>query len=67
MVESEVSSGENVVMGGGPSQVSSLHYQPTILTEVTESMTLFKEEIFGSVISVKKFSTDQEALIIANG
>merc|ERR1719154_985813 len=66
MVESAVNSGAKVVMGGGPSQVSSLHYQPTILTEVTDSMSLFQEEIFGPVISVKKFSTEQEALDIAN-
>ena len=48
--------------------VSSLHYQPTIttLTEVTDIMTLFQEEIFGPVISVSKFSTEQEALDIAN-
>jgi len=66
MVESAVNSGAKVVMGGGPSQVSPLHYQPTILTEVTDSMTLFQEEIFGPVISVKKFKTEQEALDIAN-
>eukprot|EP00092_Neocalanus_flemingeri_P014165 GFUD01015283.1.p1 GENE.GFUD01015283.1~~GFUD01015283.1.p1 ORF type:complete len:536 (-),score=199.14 GFUD01015283.1:218-1747(-) len=66
MVESAVSSGAKVVMGGGPSPVSSLHYQPTILTEVTDNMTLFQEEIFGPVISVAKFSTEQEALDIAN-
>ena len=66
MVESAVNSGAKVVTGGGPSPVSPLHYQPTILTEVTDSMTLFQEEIFGPVISVKKFSTEQEALDIAN-
>ena len=66
MVESAVSSGAKVVMGGGPSQVSPLHYQPTILTEVTGSMTLFQDEIFGPVISVMKFSTEKDALDIAN-
>ena len=66
MVESAVNSGAKVVMGGAPSQVSPLHYQPTILTEVTDSMTLFQEEIFGPVISVKKFKTEEEALDIAN-
>ena len=66
MVESAVSSGAKVVVGGAPSSVSPLHYQPTILTEVTDSMTLFQEEIFGPVISVAKFSTEQEALDIAN-
>eukprot|EP00090_Calanus_glacialis_P038179 TRINITY_DN6672_c0_g1_i1.p1 TRINITY_DN6672_c0_g1~~TRINITY_DN6672_c0_g1_i1.p1 ORF type:complete len:498 (+),score=139.20 TRINITY_DN6672_c0_g1_i1:130-1494(+) len=66
MVESAVSSGAKVVVGGAPSSVSPLHYQPTILTEVTDSMTLFQEEIFGPVVSVAKFSTEQEALDIAN-
>ena len=66
MVESAVNSGAKVVMGGGPSPVSSLHYQPTILTEVTDNMTLFQEEIFGPVISVKQFRSEQEALDIAN-
>ena len=66
MVESAVSSGAKVVMGGAPSSVSPLHYQPTILTDVTDNMTLFQEEIFGPVVSVAKFSKEQEALDIAN-
>ena len=66
MVESSVKAGANLVMGGGPSPVSPLHYQPTILTDVTEDMVVFQDEIFGPVISVAKFKTEQEALDIAN-
>jgi len=66
MVESAINSGARVVTGGGPSPVSPLHYLPTILTEVTDKMALFQDEIFGPVISIKKFKTEQEALDIAN-
>ena len=66
MVEEAVKEGAKVVAGGAPSPVSPLHYQPTILTEVKDNMSLFQEEIFGPVVSVKKFSTEEEALDIAN-
>ena len=66
MVESAINSGARLVTGGGPSPASPLHYLPTILTEVTDKMALFQDEIFGPVISIKKFKTEQEALDIAN-
>ena len=66
MVTSSLKAGAQCVMGGGPSDVSPLHYQPTILTEVTEDMVVFQEEIFGPVISLARFKTEEEALNIAN-
>merc|ERR1712080_58326 len=54
------------VMGGEPSTVGPLHYKPTILTGVAPDMELCKEEIFGPVLSVRNFSTEQEALDLAN-
>ena len=66
MVSSSVKAGAQVVMGGQASDVSPLHYQPTILTNVTEDMVVFQEEIFGPVISLAKFSSEEEALTIAN-
>ena len=36
------------------------------MTDVTEDMVVFQDEIFGPVISVAKFKTEQEALEIAN-
>jgi aldehyde dehydrogenase len=41
------------------------YVQPTIF-EGTNTMRVFQEEIFGPVVSVAKFSTDEEALHIAN-
>ena len=67
MVSASVQAGARLVMGGeAASAVSPLHYQPTILTEVTEDMIVFQEEIFGPVISLAKFKTEEEALAIAN-
>ena len=67
MVSSSVQAGAGLVLGGGPaSDVSPLHYQPTILTGVTEDMIVFQEEIFNQVIILARFGTEDEALNIAN-
>ena len=41
-------------------------YEPTIFTDVDNSMTIAQEEIFGPVLSVIKFKSDDEAVRIAN-
>lgn len=41
--------------------------QPTIFADVTADMHVGREEIFGPVMCFSKFSTDQEAISIANG
>ncbi len=40
--------------------------QPTIFTDVDPKMTIFREEIFGPVLSVTKFGSDEEAIALAN-
>ncbi|MFM2371871.1 MAG: hypothetical protein RIS85_1593, partial [Pseudomonadota bacterium] len=55
--------GERAVHEG---ELSSGYYvQPTVL-EGHNKMRVFQEEIFGPVLAVTKFSTDEEALAIAN-
>lgn len=39
---------------------------PTIFTDVSPKMRIFREEIFGPVLAITKFSTDEEALALAN-
>lgn len=39
---------------------------PTIFADVTEEMTIFREEIFGPVACVSKFRTEEEAVALAN-
>ena len=41
--------------------------KPTVFAGVTPSMTIAKEEIFGPVLSIMSYETEEEAIAIANG
>ncbi|MDG1531997.1 MAG: aldehyde dehydrogenase family protein [Paracoccaceae bacterium] len=56
-----------VATGGRKMNIPGAFLEPTILTNVTPDMTIANEEVFGPVLSVLKFSTDDEAVNIANG
>lgn len=43
-----------------------LFIEPTILTNVTREMRVCREEIFGPVVCIQEFSSEQEAIEIAN-
>ena len=43
------------------------YIEPTIFIGVTPNMCIAQEEIFGPVVTVQPFQTDEEALEIANG
>ncbi|WP_328537678.1 aldehyde dehydrogenase family protein [Streptomyces sp. NBC_00344] len=43
------------------------YHQPTIFTGVTPEMRVAQEEIFGPILTVLPFDTDEEAVEIANG
>ncbi len=45
---------------------NGFYIQPTMFTEVNNAMTIACEEIFGPILSVIPFSTEQEAIEIAN-
>ncbi len=54
---------------GGVSISASLggaYYPPTILTNVTSAMRVMKEEVFGPVLPIMVFDTDDEAIELAN-
>jgi aldehyde dehydrogenase (NAD+) len=59
--------GATIVSGGAQSAYRGFYVQPTILTDVTASMTVAKEEIFGPVLSIIRFSDENEAVALANG
>ena len=65
-----VEEGAEVLTGGGAAQMGGdlsegFYIQPTIL-KGHNKMRVFQEEIFGPVVSVTTFKTDEEALAIAN-
>jgi succinate-semialdehyde dehydrogenase/glutarate-semialdehyde dehydrogenase len=66
LVQASVAAGARVALGGGPHQLGGCFYQPTVLTEVTSGMAVFRNEIFGPVAPVVRFSTEEEAIAMAN-
>lgn len=67
MVSDAQGQGATVATGGRKMNIPGAFLEPTILTDVTPDMTIANEEAFGPVLSVLKFSTDDEAIKIANG
>jgi len=65
-VDDALSKGATAVLGGKHSQLGGNFVEPTILTNVTEDMRVFREEIFGPVAPLFKFSTEEEAISMAN-
>lgn len=60
--------GAKISLGGEPNKVPGKGFfiQPTILTDVQQSFRVAREEIFGPVVTVIKYSTDEEAIEMAN-
>jgi succinate-semialdehyde dehydrogenase/glutarate-semialdehyde dehydrogenase len=65
-VDDAVAKGANVVAGGGRSDLGACYFEPTVLTGVNPGMRVFREEIFGPVAPLFKFSTEEEAIEMAN-
>ena len=66
MVEEAVAKGAKVLTGGARASQGECFYQPTILTNVNDSMRVFREEIFGPIAPIFKFDTEAEAIAMAN-
>jgi acyl-CoA reductase-like NAD-dependent aldehyde dehydrogenase len=58
--------GANLAFGGQRLGNSGNFYAPTLFTGVEPSMSIFREEIFGPVLSVTPFDTPEEAVRLAN-
>jgi succinate-semialdehyde dehydrogenase/glutarate-semialdehyde dehydrogenase len=66
LVGDAVGKGARVVLGGKPHALGGTFYEPTFLADVSNSMRLFSEEIFGPVAPLYRFSTEAEAIAMAN-
>ncbi|WP_312419250.1 aldehyde dehydrogenase family protein [Shinella sp.] len=66
-VRSGVDEGAILLTGGSAAKSGSGHFvEATIFDHVAPSMTIFKEEIFGPVLSVTRFDTVDEVIELAN-
>ncbi|PSR73539.1 hypothetical protein PHLCEN_2v10458 [Hermanssonia centrifuga] len=65
-IESGKQEGAKLALGGVKRSGKGYFVDPTIFTDITPEMKIVKEEIFGPVLSVGKFSTEEEAIRLAN-
>ncbi len=61
-----VGKGATVVTGGGRHQAGSLFFQPTVLADCTQDMLIAHEETFGPVAPIFRFTSEAEAIAMAN-
>jgi betaine-aldehyde dehydrogenase len=65
-VRKGVEEGATLATGGHRIEGSGFYYEPTIFVDVDNSMTIAQEEIFGPVLVVIPFDSEEEAVRIAN-
>src|SRR5699024_11467235 len=58
--------GAEVLVGGKAIEGKGFFIEPTVFTNVTNDMTIAREEIFGPVLTVLTYDTVEEAIEIAN-
>ena len=62
--------GARLVLGGGAPNDDALaqgfYYLPTLFTDCTADMAVVREELFGPVITIERFATEDEVLRLAN-
>jgi aldehyde dehydrogenase (NAD+) len=69
LIQSGIDEGATLVAGGAgrPSNFDKGYYvKPTVFTNVENNMRIAKEEIFGPVLSIIPFETEEEAIAITN-
>ncbi|MEW4305904.1 aldehyde dehydrogenase family protein [Rossellomorea marisflavi] len=63
LIEKGIEEGANPVLRGNN---SGRLFEPTVLADVTTDMTVAQEELFGPVVCIIPFDTEEEAIAIAN-
>jgi betaine-aldehyde dehydrogenase len=70
LVETAIAAGAKVVVRGGPFKDGPLakgaFYRPTLLEISDHSMPIAQEEVFGPVLAMQAFDTEEEAVTLAN-
>lgn len=66
LVHDAIAQGAQLLCGGHRHSAGAQFYAPTVLTDVTPSMAVAREEIFGPVAPIMAFDTEAEAVDLAN-
>ena len=66
-VADALAKGAKVITGAQrPKHLQGAYYEPTILTNITQDMRVWKEEVFGPVLPIVSFDSLEQAIALAN-
>ena len=66
LVTSSLAAGATLALGGSAVDGPGYFYQPTVLTDVPSHARILHEEVFGPVAPISTFTTESEAIRLAN-
>ncbi|WP_431790686.1 NAD-dependent succinate-semialdehyde dehydrogenase [Microbacterium paraoxydans] len=66
LVDDAVERGATLLAGGKALEGTGTFYEPTVLTDVVPGSAILREEIFGPVLAIATFETEDEAVRLAN-
>lgn len=66
LLDDAVKKGAKITTGGCRAEGEGYFFTPTVVTNITKEMHITKEEIFAPIAAVIRFSTEKEAIQIAN-
>lgn len=66
-VERAVAGGAKLLWGGAPHPFGAQYFQPTALTNLQQDDEIVQNEVFGPVLTLQTFDSDEAAIAMANG
>ena len=66
-VERAIADGAELLWGGKPHPFGAQYFQPTMLTHLKQDSEIVQNEVFGPVLTLQTFTSDEELIEMANG
>jgi 5-carboxymethyl-2-hydroxymuconic-semialdehyde dehydrogenase len=67
-VERAIAAGARPILGGGPdTDLGGLYFRPTVFLDAAPGSEILREEVFGPVLTVQTYGSEDEAVELANG
>lgn len=66
LVDDALEKGASAITGGRRASLGEHFFEPTVLRDAQPDMRIFEEEIFGPVAPLYRFSSEEEAIALAN-
>ncbi|WP_223694027.1 NAD-dependent succinate-semialdehyde dehydrogenase [Leifsonia poae] len=66
LVEDAVARGARVLTGGSAPDGDGFFFEPTVIADIRPGSTILSEEIFGPILAITTFATEEEAVTRAN-